>query len=179
MDSIIDLIRIQIQRSPTSHGPPFLAPHEVLQLSEIAIAEDIIGCKLPNLLQQLYLQIGNGGFGPGYGLLPLLPSSELKNGRFVVSLYSFFRQAKKWNATVIPFSCWGCGILSCLDLRDNTDPLVYRFEPNMPDELTSNYLNGNTYVGNGLIPEEVPLSEWLGMWLAGHADIMFSKFNTI
>jgi hypothetical protein len=32
-----------------------------------------MGVRLPDLLRAVYTAIGNGGFGPGYGLLPLTP----------------------------------------------------------------------------------------------------------
>lgn len=44
-----------------------------------ARAEAALGFPLPALLTELYLRIGDGGFGPEYGLLPLLdhdPSGE-------------------------------------------------------------------------------------------------------
>jgi hypothetical protein len=38
---------------------------------ELARAEEMIGFPLPPLLRRIYLEVGNGGFGPGYGLYPL------------------------------------------------------------------------------------------------------------
>lgn len=45
--------------------PPALASAQLLR------AEKLLGCQLPDLLKALYLQVGNGGFGPGYGLFPI------------------------------------------------------------------------------------------------------------
>lgn len=39
-----------------------------------ARAEAALGFPLPSLLAELYLRIGDGGFGPAYGLLPLFDS---------------------------------------------------------------------------------------------------------
>ena len=39
-----------------------------------ARAEAALGFTLPSLLSDLYLRTGDGGFGPEYGLLPLLDS---------------------------------------------------------------------------------------------------------
>ena len=36
---------------------------------DIATAEEKIGFHLPELLKEIYQIIGNGGFGPGYGLI--------------------------------------------------------------------------------------------------------------
>src|SRR5216683_6367148 len=38
---------------------------------ELAHAEAQLGFELPSFLRRLYLEVGNGSFGPGYGLLPL------------------------------------------------------------------------------------------------------------
>ncbi|MBK8028120.1 MAG: hypothetical protein IPK17_01155 [Chloroflexi bacterium] len=37
-------------------------------LDEIAWAEEQIGFRLPALIREIWLQVGNGGFGPGYGI---------------------------------------------------------------------------------------------------------------
>lgn len=39
--------------------------------SDVMQAEAMIGFALPSLLKRPYLEIGNGGFGPGDGLYPL------------------------------------------------------------------------------------------------------------
>src|SRR4026207_99320 len=45
--------------------------HPPVSLDELELAEKRLGFQLPSLLRSLYLQIGNGGFGPGHGLLGL------------------------------------------------------------------------------------------------------------
>ena len=47
-----------------SHAPP-------VSESDLVRAEALLGFGLPPLLRQLYLHVGNGGYGPGYGLYPL------------------------------------------------------------------------------------------------------------
>jgi hypothetical protein len=39
----------------------------------LARAEQNIGQRLPSFLRSVYSEVGDGGFGPGYGLLPLFP----------------------------------------------------------------------------------------------------------
>jgi hypothetical protein len=65
----------QIQRR--TQDPIWLAERPKHQLArlfkpakevEIAAAERALGFGFPPLLRKLYLEIGNGGFGPGYGL---------------------------------------------------------------------------------------------------------------
>src|SRR5258708_36322398 len=38
-------------------------------------AEEMLGFLLPPLLKRIYRDVGNGGFGPGYGLAPLFTST--------------------------------------------------------------------------------------------------------
>jgi hypothetical protein len=179
MFDIIKRVQEQIKRMPTSHGPSFDVPFSPLSLVEIERSEKAIGHSLPPLLKLLYLEVGNGGFGPGFGLLPLAPSGELKEGRFVIDIYFQYQRLKNWSDTVLPCTSWGCGILSCLDLESGNDPQVYRFEPNLPAALTASYLHGFPYKGDGLIPEKRMFSEWLGEWLDGFADEMFDRLNKI
>jgi len=78
MDSLIDRLvqsvaaraRIAATRTDATDvvipeiGPP--ASREQIERCEAAL-----GFPLPELLRRLYAEIGNGGFGPGYGLLPI------------------------------------------------------------------------------------------------------------
>ena len=43
--------------------------HPVVAPGTLEEAESRLGFKLPILLRRLYLEVGNGGFGPSYGLL--------------------------------------------------------------------------------------------------------------
>lgn len=47
---------------------------EPADAATLARAEAALGFALPPLLAELYLRIADGGFGPEYGLLPLLDS---------------------------------------------------------------------------------------------------------
>jgi hypothetical protein len=38
---------------------------------DLIFAEKMLGFVLPSFLKRVYLEVGNGGFGPGYGLAPL------------------------------------------------------------------------------------------------------------
>lgn len=98
---------------------PTLLPSATLD--EIANAEEAMKLKLPEVLKELLLNVANGGFGPGYGLIGVgggytdfgsgnleniyrLAHSEGIKNRFVVE-----------GDGIVPFCNWGCGIYSCLD----------------------------------------------------------------
>jgi hypothetical protein len=55
-------------------------------------SERILGFEVPLLLKLLCLQIGNGGFGPGYGLLDLLTGANDDLGDNAVAAESNLRQ---------------------------------------------------------------------------------------
>jgi hypothetical protein len=42
-------------------------PEEPIDGAELELAESRLSFPLPPLLKRLYVEIGNGGFGPGYG----------------------------------------------------------------------------------------------------------------
>jgi hypothetical protein len=46
-------------------------------IEEIEQTEAAIGAKLPPLVRELYVQIGNGGFGPGWGITGLLTGKKI------------------------------------------------------------------------------------------------------
>lgn len=47
---------------------------------QIRESEQLLGFSLPPLLCSLYLQVGNGGFGPGYGIIGAVGGYSLEDG---------------------------------------------------------------------------------------------------
>ena len=41
----------------------------VASANEVRLAEEHLGFAIPELLKSIYLNVANGGFGPGYGLI--------------------------------------------------------------------------------------------------------------
>lgn len=87
---------------------------------------------LPALLKRLLLEVANGGFGPGYGLIgvgdgyPDFGNGSLEN-IYAKShaKYGSFRIVIE-EPHVVPFCNWGCAIYSCLDLsRPSIPVLIY------------------------------------------------------
>ena len=65
----------KLRRSCVGFGmtecPPLAPPAEAAQLEA---ADNRLGFAVPALLRTLYLELANGGFGPGFGLFPAPPS---------------------------------------------------------------------------------------------------------
>ncbi|MEV0661599.1 SMI1/KNR4 family protein [Actinomadura luteofluorescens] len=88
-------------------------------------SEALLGRSLPSLLRACCLELGDGGFGPAYGLGPLQ-----------VILRDYEEQQQSWPEAwqpmaraLLPICNWGCGIASYIDL---TDPSIrmWAIDPN-------------------------------------------------
>ncbi|QES56096.1 hypothetical protein DEJ51_19615 [Streptomyces venezuelae] len=94
---------------------------EPLEPAEITRAEAILGFALPPLLASLYTRIGDGGFGPGQGLLPL---------RQAVLAYEERRSCGwRWPEGVLPVADFGCAMDACVDCRSDAAQVLL-FDPN-------------------------------------------------
>ncbi|MGW6792357.1 SMI1/KNR4 family protein [Streptomyces chartreusis] len=88
---------------------------EPVDAATVARAEAALGFRLPPLLADLYLRIGDGGFGPEYGLLPLLDSPPAGEPAAVTQYLANREHARKdpdwpWPEGVLPISHWGCAM---------------------------------------------------------------------
>ncbi|MFJ9728948.1 SMI1/KNR4 family protein [Streptomyces sp. NPDC101209] len=122
-------------------------------------AEATLGFSLPPLLADLYLRIGDGGFGPEYGLLPLLDSSPAGEPAAVPQYLANRASGRKdpdwpWPEGVLPISHWGCAMYACVDCR-SPEATVLLFEPNPGDPDHAWFVDTPT------------LADWLRSWVEG------------
>ncbi|MFG2649880.1 SMI1/KNR4 family protein [Streptomyces sp. NPDC048436] len=121
----------------------------------LAAAEAALGFPLPPLLAALYTGIGDGGFGPEYGLLPLLEGVSSGGEPSAVTMYEGMRASDwGWPEGVLPISHWGCGMYACVDSRSDTAPVLL-FEPNGGDPEHAWFIDAPS------------LADWLTIWLDG------------
>jgi hypothetical protein len=120
----------------TSTGP-FLAPcqseyegvkqqaNPPVTQEDLLQAEKLLGYALPPLLQRIYLEVGNGGFGPGYGLVPLF-TPEQEDEYFFRSIVhtTLHERGKYWPETLLFICDWGCFITSSIDVSLPGCPIV-------------------------------------------------------
>ena len=132
----------------------------VAKPDDVAEAESMIGSPIPNLLRRLYLDIGNGGFGPGYGLLGVRGGHEDDTKMTVTDLY---RQAHQdpsawWQflpPNLLPICHWGCALYSFIDCSFPEGPM-WGWDPNPgPTDETA------------LFPSDATFAEWLDKWIDG------------
>lgn len=130
-------------------------------------AELQLGFKLPSLLRRIYLEAGNGGFGPGYGLFPL-HIHEASNRDSLVTTYLNMRSMTQeeidehwseeeekpalWPEAALMLCDWGCSIYSCLDCSSPDSP-IYRMDNNVSFAEWA--------------VEAASLQQWLASWLDG------------
>ena len=145
-----------------------------LRPEHIDEAEEKLGFALPLLLRLIYTQVGNGGFGPGEGLIPLIYERSSSDDESVVSEYLNRRSQCagpsefRWPDRMLPIADHGCGQLSCVLLAESgdSDPPVITFEPNVStEESTRRFLNGRPFIAPGFLPEMKSLAAWLREWL--------------
>jgi hypothetical protein len=133
--------------SPLTPAPP----------EAVAEAEAAVGRSLPSLLHRLYLEVGNGGFGPAYGLLGVRGGHHDDRGHTALD------QLLKWRtwrpafpSGLLPICHWGCAIYSLVDCSTN-EGRMWGWDPNpAPSDLDL-----------ALFPESTTLRMWFERWLEG------------
>jgi hypothetical protein len=134
--------------------PPPVSP------AELSHAEQRLGFQLPGLLRNMYLHVGNGGFGPGYGLLAL-NSNGAKN--FHMNLVDWYLEGVNfshpdypaWPRFFITLCDWGDGINSTMSAADPAGA-VFRCRGDMYEEGPWE---------KAMRIEAASLHEWLEDWL--------------
>ena len=144
----------------------FYIPEIGAALTDVQLAESRarLGFAPPADLVALYRSVGNGGYGPEYGLLGLEGGDTDEDGQTAVDLYLSFRETDPdhpgwaWPEGLLPIADLGCAMRVCLDCSDGSGRLLL-FEPNVLDErhLTK----------DALFPMAETLSDWLAIWAAG------------
>jgi hypothetical protein len=167
VDALVSRIRARIAEGrPCDHPGIWLPPQPPAAPAEVAAAEAQLGFRLPELFRRLYIDVGNGGFGPVFGLLPLTfaslgadPPAEAEfelAGAYarLVGRYSGGGRCG-WPAPLVPAFYCGCTVFEFVDCRDPAGPVVWFDE-------------GTEELSQLLSRERVPsLARRLEAWLAG------------
>jgi hypothetical protein len=130
---------------------------------DIVNDEKRLGFTLPPLLKLLYAEIGNGGFGPGYGLIGLTNGVPNDQGMTATASYESFRVSTPdepnwaWPNGLLPICHWGCAILSCVDCTD-PDFRMRIFDPNVH--------SGDDWA-DAFFEESVSFDSWIAAWASG------------
>jgi hypothetical protein len=133
--------RVDMKTIPT---PPL---YGVATERVLAKEESELGFELPSFLRRLYMEVGNGGFGPGAGLLGVEGGHGDASGRTLSASYTALC-SEGWPEGVLPLWDWGDGAWSCLNPRSDDECIV------TADEA-------------GLTSTIFTLPSWLEAWVGG------------
>jgi hypothetical protein len=175
-DTLIERLKQQIStgRSPSKEFD-FIKQHAnpPVTMTPIMEAEAKLGFPLPPLLKRIYCEVGNGGFGPGFGLfkLALDRAVDHEHDDALVDTYLALhpainravifppverraeaQQPIKYPEQVLMICEWGCNIYSFVDCS-SPEYRVLRKDHNY--SLTEHVLESPSF------------HQWLEAWLAG------------
>jgi hypothetical protein len=88
----------------------------------VAGAEQTLGFSLPPLLRRIYLEVADGGFGPGYGLFGIADGPPFHDT--LIEYYKEEHWAANWPERFLRVCHWGCEIYSCIDCTNDSFPMV-------------------------------------------------------
>jgi hypothetical protein len=143
---------------------------------ELRESEQLLGFHLPGFVRRLYTQVGNGGFGPGYGgVLGLVNGATDESNMNAVDRYRGWQDWQPdpadyglepeevvvpfaWPKRIVAICHWGCAIYSCIDCN-NEDVPVLRFR--------SDCYRPTMKVTELMKPEATTFASWLEAWLHG------------
>lgn len=95
----------------------------------VAAAEVRLGLGLPTLLRRLYLEVANGGFGPGSGIVGIQGGWTTDRGRSIENLYEEMSDSTTenprwvWPAAHVPIVDLG-GHFACIDAASPAGRIV-------------------------------------------------------
>ena len=171
MDSLIARIKLRVadplravDAAAWVHPRPKI--HPPATEAEVDAAEAALGFPIPPLLRRLYREVGNGGFGPHYGLVgvPTIPPTPFRAD--IVVLYQGPTSAPPpddnpdwvWPAGLVPLIGLGCNITECVDFFHAPYPVI-KDDPNEYD--------WDRPLIEQLKPAAVSLADHLEMWVTG------------
>jgi hypothetical protein len=139
--------------------PPVATP------GAIQAVEEAIGCPLPPLLRRLFLEVANGGFGPGYGGILGAPADPGRHNGDWQDLLHVYRAFASGPDSGVPRHMlwlyeWGCAVWSLLDCSI-PEGAMWVWNPHgvgdPPDK--------------SLFCQGISLTEWLAAWLQGRLSL--------
>ena len=136
-------------------------------------AERAIGFKLPELIRAIYPGVGNGGFGPEYGIVGTKGGAKLDGSTLETSYRNMIKLEKdnsawRWPERRLPLANYGCGMWSCVDCEYQKLPMILWDPNNLQSDLDGAEARHNW--GNSFWDQERSLKTWLEGWLAGKQE---------
>jgi hypothetical protein len=170
-NQLIEAIREPVARSELRNDFAHLFAAELSAPATTAAvdgAERAIGYALHPFHRRLLTEVGNGGFGPGYGLVGLPGGISDVDGRSLVELSRMLLLELSASPSFpVSFLCdWGCGVWGCIDcetgavltiaedgLKDTARPSARGLKIGFPAPL---FGEGSSKKSNGLCKTHRP-----------------------
>jgi hypothetical protein len=152
------------------HPPRAIPP---VAAKALQTTERAIGFKLPELLRGIYLKVGNGGFGPEYGVIGTKRGAKL-DGFTLETCYQNMVKLEsetpvwRWPRRLLPLANYGCGMWSCVDCEYQKLPMILWDPNNLAPEL--DVADARLNWGNSFWDQGQSLRMWLGGWLADEQE---------
>ena len=166
MEELIDRLAKRLSNNPNSVdvlGNEFRACPPASEQVIIA-TEKRLGFNLPQILRRIYLNVANGGFGPGYGVMGVEGGFTDDLGNTVADLFESYRRpdpedpAWYWPERFLPICHWGCVVYSAIDCSQEFSP-VYFVDVGVKDT--------GAPMETIIKLHKPSLELWLGDWLDG------------
>jgi hypothetical protein len=163
-DDLLVRIRERALSSRAAPGVPESIAFEPASAELIEEAEKSLNFALPPLLKRMLLEIGNGGFGPGRGILGVRGGATDEHGSSLVDLYDGLSATNpeepgwRWPEQLVPICTWGDATYSCVDCsRPGGHVVIYDANGYRPGADLAHFL----------VPQDLTLDAWLRAWAEG------------
>jgi hypothetical protein len=139
-----------------------------LSARKIDAAQRALGLTLPESLREMYTDVGNGGFGPDYGLIGLVGGARNEDGNDVVGQYRMYQTPDpddaewSWPSGLLPVVNLGCAMYYCVDATSPEGKVIW-FEPALIEPGTS--------PARAFIPLGRTFASLMEGWVAGEATM--------
>jgi hypothetical protein len=158
------------RQNATDGGMHPRKPVPPVAAKDLRIAESAIGFPLPELLQSIYLDVANGGFGPEYGILGTKGGFKFDKCSLESCYQGMLRLEKensvwRWPKGLLPLANYSCGMWCCLDCEYKRLPMILWDPNNLDAELGG--VDAQFNWGNSFWDQRCSLRIWLEGWIAG------------
>jgi hypothetical protein len=171
MPNLIERIQLRASNPATQTDMPNpRALPRIALAEELEMTETQLGFALPAFLKRLYLEIANGGFGPGYGLIGTTGGARDDRG-FIRDLHAADNEPARrtrhpnWPEHAIRICNWGCGLYSLVDCS-SLEMILFN-----PDADENEF-------PNQLMPHRTTLPEFWQAWVDG-TNLLDDPINTL
>ena len=129
---VIEHLRAELANAiPSDHhywkDEPLVYP--VAGIADVQATNAALGFELPELLQRIFTEIGNGGYRLGPGIVGLPGGYDCREELDIVTDYNENATYFKWWQQFVVITDWGCAMRSYIDCSI-PDGSVYRYDGN-------------------------------------------------